>query len=92
MSLFGDSLVDMIWSVDAALDEVLSDAKLTLSAVDSATPEVANKAKAAKQCAENDKESLQAIVKRLLVRVIYCFDTIETDRGIGTSDYHPRVV
>ncbi len=64
---FGDYLVDMVWSVDAALDEVLSDAKLTLSAVDP-DPEVAGRAQRAKESTESDKESLQVIVKRLLVR------------------------
>lgn len=64
----GDHLVDMIWSVDAALDEVLSDPKFNPNAADS-DPEVVSKAQASKQSAESDKESLQVIVKRLLVRV-----------------------
>jgi THO complex subunit 2 len=57
----------MIWSVDAALDEVLSDAKLSLSSGDSVPAAAVEKAKVAKQNAERDKEGLQALVKRLLV-------------------------
>jgi THO complex subunit 2 len=62
----------MIWSVDAALDEVLTDAKATLSSGDSATTEVVEEAQEIKKNAEKDKEVLQAIVKRLLVCVLRC--------------------
>ncbi|KXN87957.1 THO complex subunit 2 [Leucoagaricus sp. SymC.cos] len=67
----GDNLVDMVWSVDAALDEVLSDAKLALSTGDSVASDAVEEAKVTKQSAEQDKQNLQTIVKRLLeLRII----------------------
>jgi THO complex subunit 2 len=61
---FGDQLIDMIWSVDAALDEMLSDARLGEDASSSGT---AGKTKIRKEIVERDKGILQTIVKRLLV-------------------------
>jgi len=67
VTTLGDHIIDMIWSVDAAIEEVSNDAKSTLSAGDSTAPVAVEKAKLTKQNAEKDKESLQVIVKRLLV-------------------------
>jgi len=63
----------MIWSVDAVIDEVSNDAKVTLSAGDSATPVSIEKAKLTRQNAEKDKEGLQIIVKRLLVCLVHVY-------------------
>ena len=74
-TIFGDHLVDMIWSVDTELDELLTEARAAsavsadqskLSTKDLAT--IISKAKKAQQNAENDKQRIQAIVKKLLVR------------------------
>ncbi|KAH0587189.1 hypothetical protein H2248_005998 [Termitomyces sp. 'cryptogamus'] len=68
---FGEILVDMIWSVDAELDEVLSDTKITLAACtkqetnNNVSPVMA-KAKKVEQTAEKDKETVQVIVKKFL--------------------------
>ena len=74
-TIFGDHLVDMIWFVDTELDELLNKARAAaaisadqskLSTKDLAT--IISKAKKAQQNAENDKQHIQAIVKKLLVR------------------------
>ncbi|KAJ3574543.1 hypothetical protein NP233_g1708 [Leucocoprinus birnbaumii] len=71
VATFGDSLVDMIWSIDAALEEVLTDAKAAIGSGNSVSSDASEKAKLTKQVAEKDKESLQIIVKRLLeLRII----------------------
>lgn len=70
-SIFGEHLVDVLWSIDAELDETLSDSRLAVTtSADQGAPAstVLAKAKKAKQNAENDKEKIQLIVKRLLVR------------------------
>lgn len=77
-TIFGDHLVDMIWSVDTELDELLSEARAAstvspdqskLPAKDFATN--ITKAKKAQQNAETDKQRIQAIVKKLLVRPFF---------------------
>ncbi|KAG6833844.1 hypothetical protein H0H87_011778 [Tephrocybe sp. NHM501043] len=70
-STFGETLVDMIWSVDAELDEVLSDAKFALATyskqdMNSAVSSALAKAKKTEQSAEKDKGTVQAIVRKLL--------------------------
>ncbi|KAG6850048.1 hypothetical protein H0H93_001864, partial [Arthromyces matolae] len=64
---FGEILVDMIWSVDAQLDEVLSDAKAaqTVYAKQEATNNVASVRKI-EQNVEKDKDTVQFVVKRFL--------------------------
>ena len=65
----------MIWSVDTELDELLSEAR-AVSAVSAdqsklSTKDLAfivSKAKKAQQNAESDKQRIQVIVKKLLVR------------------------
>ncbi|RDB20480.1 THO complex subunit 2 [Hypsizygus marmoreus] len=71
--IFGETLVDMIWSVDAELDEVLADTKVALTTCDnqeaaasSGVAALLSKTKKAKQNAENDKETIQVIVKKFL--------------------------
>jgi THO complex subunit 2 len=73
-SIFGEHLVDMMWSVDAELDEILSDATNALSGNDkgtlsnsNATPLLAE-ARNAKQNVERDKDTIRLVVKKLLVR------------------------
>lgn len=73
IAMLGDHIIDMIWSVDAVIDEVSNDVKATLSAGDSATPVTIEKAKLTKQNAEKDKEGLQVIVKRLLVCLVQMY-------------------
>jgi THO complex subunit 2 len=72
--VFGDHLVDMIWSVDLQLDELLNEARTAstasgeqgkLSSKDVAA--LISKAKKAQQNAENDKQRIPVIVKKLLV-------------------------
>ena len=72
---FGETLVDMIWAIDAELDELLADAKAALAACDGQTSAangnvsaLLSKARKAKQDAERDKDTIQLIVKKLLVR------------------------
>ena len=72
---FGETLVDMIWAIDAELDELLADAKAALAACDGQTSAangnvsaLLSKARKAKQDAERDKDTIQLIVKKLLVQ------------------------
>lgn len=58
-AVFGDYLIDIIWTIDAQLDEVLGE--LRAQTQENATPKV-------KEAAEGDKEKLQATVRKLLVR------------------------
>lgn len=72
---FGEHLVDIIWTTDAQLDEILVDARSSLSAIpdqdqSSLSPTTVSQLTAirkAKQVAEGDKEKLQVLVKKLLV-------------------------
>ena len=74
VSMFGEHLVDMIWSVDAELDEILSDATNALSGSDEGTLSNGNvaplltKTRNAKQNVERDKDTIRVVVKKLLVR------------------------
>ncbi|CAL1701359.1 unnamed protein product [Somion occarium] len=80
-TLFGELLVDLIWSLDAELEDVLSDARLAANAEQGQSPTVADdkddkaaaehaarlaKIMKAKENAESDKETLTIIVKKLL--------------------------
>lgn len=61
----------MLWSVDVELDEVLADSRAALATTggdSAALSALLSKAKKAKQNAELDKETVQVIVKKLLVR------------------------
>lgn len=75
VKIFGDYLVDMIWSMDSELDEILADARLTITSCgDAATSNLATvlaKTKKVKQNAESDKETLTVIVKKLLVCLLH---------------------
>ena len=73
----------MIWSVDTELDELLNEARAAsaisadqskLSAKDLTT--IVSKAKKAQQNAEGDKQRIQAIVKKLLVRTVLHSSTV----------------
>ncbi|KAG6831879.1 hypothetical protein H0H92_006996 [Tricholoma furcatifolium] len=87
---FGETLVDMIWSVDAELDEVLNDAKVTLAACakqedSTRLSSIVAKVKKAEQIAEKDKETVHGIVKRFLrskeIGIIYpniCRERLDT--------------
>lgn len=74
--IFGDILVDTIWSIDAELDEVLFDAKVHEGSRPGIQSQLFAKgtfyeckslAILAKQNAEKDKETLAHVVKKLLV-------------------------
>ena len=74
-AIFGDHLVDMIWSVDIELDEFLSEARLAATASVEETNLSArdislltSKARKVQQNVENDKQRIPALVKKLLVR------------------------
>ncbi|KAG1857214.1 transcription factor/nuclear export subunit protein 2-domain-containing protein [Suillus tomentosus] len=77
--VFGEILVDVLWSTDAQLDEFLSDAKSTLVNSEQAsggqqvkdspnkdTTDVAENAAQLRHSVEQDKETLSELVKRLL--------------------------
>lgn len=64
---FGEILVDVIWSVDSALEEPIQEHKAA------SAPETAKanfKLEQQKVTAERDKEAIQQIVRRLLVSVL----------------------
>jgi THO complex subunit 2 len=83
-AIFGELLVDLIWSVDAELEEVIADAKAVIASCGDHgsafktkdtrdTPSkdrslVLSKVMKAKQNAENDKETVTLVVKKFLVR------------------------
>jgi THO complex subunit 2 len=74
-AVFGEHLVDLIWSLDLELDELVSDAKLAItncgdqaSDPNSNASAIFSKAMKAKQNAENDKQVITVVVKNLLVR------------------------
>lgn len=74
-AIFGEHLIDMIWAVDAALDEIVAEAKLTIAQggeqgalTTSDLSAIFSKAKKTKQSAENDKETVTVIVRKLVVR------------------------
>lgn len=78
-TVFGEHLVDMIWSLDAELDEIISDAKAAVSNMSGdqgdrekskSAAEALAKSQKAKTSAESDKETVQSIVKSLLVRCV----------------------
>lgn len=72
-AVFGDHLVDMIWSVDTELDEFLSEARLAATSAEEANLSardmslLTSKARKVQQNVENDKQRIPALVKKLLV-------------------------
>ncbi|KAF7353062.1 THO complex subunit 2 [Mycena venus] len=86
VSIFGEHLVDMIWAVDAELDEYLADAKSTITNCGENTvgnvASALSKAKKDKQNAENDKDIITSIVKQLveygLVDPSFCIERLDT--------------
>lgn len=77
-TFFGELLVDVVWSLDAQLDELVTDAKVTIANVEQ-TPATSDLHKPAgiKQAAEQDKQLLVDVVKRLLVSISECLKYIE---------------
>jgi THO complex subunit 2 len=78
--VFGEILVDVLWSTDAQLDEFLADAKSALVGSEQASggqqvkdapkkdiTDGAGKAAQLRHFVEQDKETLSELVKRLLV-------------------------
>lgn len=75
--VFGEILVDVIWSIDVDVDDIYQDAKLVVTnAEQGKAPQVAegqdpaavlSRAAQAKQNAESDKEKLAGMVKQLVV-------------------------
>ncbi|THH08122.1 hypothetical protein EW145_g2921 [Phellinidium pouzarii] len=76
--LFGELLVDLIWAIDAELDEIVADARIVFGSSGSVNVEenvkdsvqAKTKAETAKKMAESDKETLAELVKKLLVASI----------------------
>ncbi|TBU49613.1 transcription factor/nuclear export subunit protein 2-domain-containing protein [Dichomitus squalens] len=66
---FGEILVDIIWAIDSELEEILGDAKGTATTAEQGSLSAATVAQAvkARSNAESDKETLVAVVRRLLV-------------------------
>lgn len=76
VSIFGELLVDMIWSVDTELEELLVESRTAASATVEQTKLsvkdhgiLASKAKKVQQTVESDKQKLLIIVKKLIVRL-----------------------
>jgi THO complex subunit 2 len=90
-NVFGDHLVDIIWTIDAQLDEFLNDARNQITAAGPSSPTTTAllaKASKVKTNAENDKEKLQTIVKALLVcysLVVLCFCLKVLSRNLVSS-------
>lgn len=69
-ALFGELLVDIVWSLDAQLDELVTDAKAIITTAEQTTEATdLHKATGVKQTAEQDKELLVDVVKKLLVSI-----------------------
>lgn len=82
-AIFGDYLVDVIWSVDTELDELLGEARLAVTASSSQThlsqkelSHLTSKVKKAQQLAEIDKQRIPVIVKKLLVWFLPCLHSL----------------
>ncbi|EGO01596.1 hypothetical protein SERLA73DRAFT_49063 [Serpula lacrymans var. lacrymans S7.3] len=67
-ALFGEILVDIVWSIDTQLDELHADAKVAVTVAEQLADRslVPNKTSKAKQNVEKDKETLCDLVKRFL--------------------------
>jgi THO complex subunit 2 len=74
-TVFGEHLVDMIWSLDAQLDEITADAKLSISNLSNEQEKSNNvletlvKVQKVKTNAESDKESVQVSFSHALFRI-----------------------
>ena len=73
VAAFGEILVDIVWAIDSELEEILTDAKNAASTADQGELSAATVAHAvkAKDNAEADKGTLVALVRGLLVCVLY---------------------
>ena len=73
VAAFGETLVDIVWSLDAELEDILGHAKGAASAAEQGALTAATVAQAvkAKENAETDKATLVVIVRRLLVRILF---------------------
>ena len=96
-AIFGDHLVDMIWSVDTELDEFLSEARLaaTSSAEETnlSTRDMSlltSKARKVQQNVENDKQRIPVLVKRLLVRDFTAIGSSPLHFTLGKPYYQRR--
>ncbi|OSD04328.1 hypothetical protein PYCCODRAFT_1444038 [Trametes coccinea BRFM310] len=65
---FGEVLVDVIWSIDSELEEIVGDAKTAASVAEqgSMSPTTVDQVVKAKTNAESDKATIESIVRRLL--------------------------
>ncbi|KAH9899792.1 transcription factor/nuclear export subunit protein 2-domain-containing protein [Cubamyces lactineus] len=65
---FGEILVDVIWTIDSELEEIVGDAKNAGSAAEEGTvsPATVDQVLKAKANAESDKSTIETVVKRLL--------------------------
>jgi THO complex subunit 2 len=75
---FGEALVDLIWTVDLQLDELLGDAKGITSAYakDAPKDDAFEKAAALQKNVEKDKASLSYILRQLVVSYLSTLCTI----------------
>jgi THO complex subunit 2 len=75
VAVFAEVFIDLVWTFDSELDEVLADAKAIIAAAgqpeggqqDAQVPTELKQALDMKQRAEKDKEALAMILKQLLV-------------------------
>ena len=72
VAAFGEILVDILWTIDSELDEILGDAKNVAGATEQSgsSPATVSQAVKAKENAEADKGTMVVLVQRLLVRGI----------------------
>ncbi|RDX55708.1 hypothetical protein OH76DRAFT_1461168 [Lentinus brumalis] len=68
VAAFGETLVDIVWSMDAELEDILADAKNAANAAEQGafTAATVSQAVKAKENAESDKGTLVVVVRRLL--------------------------
>jgi len=98
-AIFGDYLVDMIWSVDTELDELLGEARIAATASAEQTKLSAkdlslltSRAKKAQQNAEVDKQRIPVIVKKLLVRIPSNSNVVSHFAHVGKSYHYYRTL
>ncbi|KAI0750889.1 transcription factor/nuclear export subunit protein 2-domain-containing protein [Daedaleopsis nitida] len=82
---FGEILIDILWSIDCELEDILADAKNTGTLTDQGALTAATVAQAvkAKENAELDKGSMVAIVRRLLATGILDTDVCRERLDLG---------
>ncbi|KAF9076495.1 transcription factor/nuclear export subunit protein 2-domain-containing protein [Rhodocollybia butyracea] len=99
-AVFGEHIVDLLWSIDVELDETLADVKATITScgeqsADKQQPILA-KANKVKQNAEADKATLVSILSKLLdfgvVNPTFCRERLDTTMAEGAGLFVKNVI